>query len=108
MQVTCTFDGTTIKQYINGSFENSETYAGSISYGMATNDDLHISNWGYGSYTRQFDGLIDEVRVSNSTRTEDWIRASYNSQNDPASYLTFGAEEDGPGGPLRGAVILVE
>jgi MSHA biogenesis protein MshQ len=39
-----------------------------------------------------FDGLIDEVRISNIARSADWIEASYNNQNDPSSFLTFSEE----------------
>ncbi|UCF11873.1 MAG: DUF2341 domain-containing protein [Thermoplasmatales archaeon] len=38
-------------------------------------------------------GLIDEVRVSNSSRTQAWISTSFNNQNDPSSFMSFGPEE---------------
>ena len=40
---------------------------------------------------RYFDGIIDEVRISNVARSAAWIKATYNSLND--SLLTYGAEE---------------
>ncbi len=39
-------------------------------------------------------GQIDEVRISNTARSADWIKASYNNQNSPATYLTFASEEE--------------
>jgi hypothetical protein len=39
-----------------------------------------------------FDGVIDEVRISDTERSEEWISTSYNCQNDPSSFLTFGRE----------------
>jgi len=38
-----------------------------------------------------FNGLIDEVRISNVARSADWIKATYYSLNN--SLLTYGAEE---------------
>jgi len=38
-----------------------------------------------------FDGILDEVRISNSARTADWIAASYLSEAD--TFNTFGDEE---------------
>ncbi|MCK5161884.1 MAG: DUF2341 domain-containing protein, partial [Candidatus Aureabacteria bacterium] len=40
-----------------------------------------------------FNGSMDEIRVSNTARSEDWIATSYNNQDDPASYETVGSEE---------------
>lgn len=40
-----------------------------------------------------FNGTIDEVRVTNIARSNDWIAASYNNQNNPGAYLNFGLEE---------------
>ena len=44
------------------------------------------------SYINFFDGLIDEVRISNVARSAAWIKASYNSLNN--SLLTYGAREE--------------
>ena len=38
-----------------------------------------------------FDGIIDEVRISNTPRTAAWIKASYHSEDD--SLLAYGGEE---------------
>lgn len=40
-----------------------------------------------------FDGPIDEVRVSNTTRSTDWILQSFNMVDDQANCVTFGGEE---------------
>jgi hypothetical protein len=45
---------------------------------------------------RFFDGIIDEVRVSNIARSSDWISTEYNNQNDISSFLSFGIEESIP------------
>jgi hypothetical protein len=43
-----------------------------------------------------FDGFIDEVRISSTDRSPEWIRASYNNQNNATSYLSFGMEDLSP------------
>jgi hypothetical protein len=40
-----------------------------------------------------FNGIIDEIRISNIERSEEWISTSYNCQNNPSSFLYFGPEE---------------
>jgi hypothetical protein len=39
----------------------------------------------------EFDGSIDEVRISNNARSADWIKAQYLSMDD--SFISFGEEE---------------
>ncbi len=41
-----------------------------------------------------FNGIIDEVRISNIDRSTGWIRTAYNNQYSPDTYLAFGAEEE--------------
>lgn len=50
---------------------------------------LSDGEWSPGKY--YFDGMIDEVRVSNSVRSGGWLTTSYHSGSD--SLLSFGAEE---------------
>jgi len=38
-----------------------------------------------------FNGVIDEVRISNIARSGDWIAAEYNSQNGSSASYTMGA-----------------
>jgi hypothetical protein len=40
-----------------------------------------------------YDGLMDEVRISKVERNSSWITTSYNTMNDPSSFLTIGPEE---------------
>ncbi len=42
----------------------------------------------YGSdQNRWFNGHIDEIRVSTTARSSDWILTSYNNQNNPSSFI---------------------
>ncbi len=65
--------------------------------------DAASEDWesGIGAYfsssiSHHFDGIIDEVRISDVTRSAEWVSTSYNNQNDPSSFLSFGPEETGP------------
>ena len=56
--------------------------------GIGYSPDSDAANSGPGEY---FNGIIDEVRISNSARSADWIAAQYLSMND--GFITFGDEE---------------
>jgi hypothetical protein len=43
--------------------------------------------------TEGFTGAIDEVRISNTTRSDQWIATEYNNQKTGATMLTLGTEE---------------
>lgn len=45
-----------------------------------------------GETTNRFNGRLDEVRVSNSALSADWIATEYNNQNSPATFYTISAE----------------
>ena len=50
---------------------------------------------GTGNY---FNGLIDEVRISNIARSIEWLAAEYNNQNDPSTFVVEGTPEAGSSG----------
>ncbi|MHA1482391.1 MAG: LamG domain-containing protein, partial [Candidatus Heimdallarchaeaceae archaeon] len=76
--------------YFNGSLNNSGALSGTFSGLAAASVSFDI---GY-EFTNYFDGVIDEVRLSDTNRSAAWIKASYNSGND--SLLTYGSEETAP------------
>jgi len=79
-----------VRLYINGSNDGSNDLAVGP---LATNDrELRIGCYYWSvSYNRYFDGTIDEIRISNDTRSASWIKASYESERD--DLLDFGSEE---------------
>jgi len=84
--------GTTI--YINGVEDKASTIdtfanVGSLSNAVA----FRVATQGNGS--ADFDGKIDDVRISNVVRSADWIAAQYLLMTD--AFITFGAEQDPPG-----------
>jgi len=56
-------------------------------------------------YSNYFDGTLDEVRISDTTRSGAWIETSHNNQDAPGTFLTFGGEEEQP---PQGTVIRVK
>jgi len=76
--------------YVNGSQRDSFVPSATAITSLAIN----IGNInGLGGF--DFDGLIDEVRISNVARSVGWITTEYNNQSNMATFMTFGAEESG-------------
>lgn len=84
------YDGATAKIYIDTSV-TSTTYTNGI---FASTMDFNIG--ARNSNNQEFDGIIDEVRVSNTDRSADWITTEYNNQSSPDTYITLGSEERAP------------
>jgi hypothetical protein len=86
-----TFNGVTKDRrlYLDGvqvAFDNGADLAAVPEYlriGDDSNQDYH-------------DGIIDEVRVSDSVRSPDWIQTSYNNQFAPGTFYAVGPENSSP------------
>jgi hypothetical protein len=50
----------------------------------------------WGPHEASFNGLIDEVRISDTVRSVEWFLTGYQNQNNPTEFLTIGPEEPGP------------
>jgi hypothetical protein len=91
--------GYDISFVLDGLFEEGDQTTGSSYNGMenlaepmrigayyATNNN----KWYY------WQGLIDEVRISKTDRTSNWLITSYNTMNDPSNFFNVGPEESAP------------
>lgn len=89
--IAATWDGSTIKYYINGQpdSQTAETRA-PVSNTLAAH--LGVDYFGAGNPTLSypFTGTIDEVRISDAARSAEWIKASYNNQSSPGAYQSLG------------------
>lgn len=104
--ITFTNTGSETAVYINGA--NKTT--GSGANFSNNNDPLYISTSAY-----PLDGWVDEVRISNVARSDDWILTEYNNQDNPGTF--YSEVEENPvlsaveGTPLNtvagGAAVLV-
>jgi len=83
-----THDTTDVKCYRAGSEISSQNDAGAI---YVSTEDFGIA--GVVDGTLLLDGTIDEVRVSDSARSAQWIKTCYNNQNSPSTFCSVGAEE---------------
>jgi len=85
--------GVNVQVYLNGVSEQTQSDTGTVL--RSSNDSFigtrRISGGGYDLY---INGIMDEVRISNTNRSAAWLKATYNSGND--SLLTYGSEEMAP------------
>jgi CheY-like chemotaxis protein len=89
-----------LRIYVDGLEKNTTTYSGTSRTGT---NALHIGH-GSGEVSQEFDGIIDEVRVSSTARTADWIKTDYSNQYDPTKaagcidngFICMGSEETDP------------
>ena len=86
---TVTYDGSYIRLYLNGIEENSWSES---SMASPSTDTAQIGRGA--SNDRFFDGLIDEVSVSDIAHTAEWIKNCYNNQEDPSGFCDVKVEED--------------
>lgn len=104
--------GTTHLLYANGVLVNSNTVSGTL----LNNTPIALGAWSDPSQTQQrLSGTLDEVRISDTPRSADWIKTSYSNESDPSTFVSFGPEETpGPvanmlfGSPQAGAIWVID
>lgn len=47
-----------------------------------------------GAFQFHADGVVDEVRISDSLRSSNWLATTYATQNDPASFMAWDEEQN--------------
>lgn len=87
--IACVYDGSYVRNYEDGVNNTSNTY----SSGIATNAlDFQLGTRG----SQYFNGDIDEVRVSSTNRSADWIKTEYNNISSPSTFYSVASEESTP------------
>lgn len=84
--------GSGIKMWIN-----NEVWA-SINDGSAMQNSalpVGIGNQTQGGRSRWWDGIMDEVRVTATARSENWIKLDYESTREGSKFLTYGTTGTG-------------
>ncbi len=84
----------TIKTYVNGV--EKATVSGITQTPLVNTSTFTI---GENFYNETFDGIIDEVRLSDSPKSVDWLLTEYNNQNSPATFYSASHEEVRKRGP---------
>ena len=88
--VVGTYDGETVKLYVNGALNSSTSYTGSIQ----TNDNpVRIGHYQAGN--AYFDGKIDEVMILDTALTPQQIAAMYNTEIASNPFLEMLFEANG-------------
>ncbi len=87
-----TFDGTTMKLYLDGNQISTRNDSFSIGDYDGTTGLSMGSSW---SNWADWTGYLDEIRVASTTRSADWIKTEYNNQNSPATFYALGATSGG-------------
>lgn len=78
--------GSSVKTLINGVVDGTATNSASASN---AGTDVYVGHRPGGSSDEKFVGMIDEVRISSSARSDEWTLIDYNSQDDPATFSSF-------------------
>jgi hypothetical protein len=91
------FNNGTLSLYVNGSSAGSiatgyaggsvASHTGEPGFGRSPDGDAD----GNGANSSHFNGFMDEVRMSDSARSADWIAAQYASMDD--TFTSFGIQE---------------
>jgi predicted glutamine amidotransferase len=84
--VVGTFDGSNIRLYVDAG--TPVTNASTVTWPAQA---MYIGDRSAGG--RALQGTLDEVRVSNIARSQDYIKTSFNNQNNPASFIKIGLQE---------------
>jgi PKD repeat protein len=87
-----------LRFYVNGELDGTLAVG---TYGSITNSlptvigaSLSLDEIEQGLPDQEFDGKIDEVRLSNATRSLAWINTSYTNQDNPTGFFSLGDEEE--------------
>lgn len=95
-------NGTTINAiYINGV---NVAKAGTSAQGQGNTNELVIGS--RADNLRFWNGKLDEVRISNTARSADWIKFEYHNQADSGNNLTYGTEETNGGTVNIGLLMM--
>lgn len=87
--------GTSLVWYVN-AIQDADTGTNVASIDT-DNYDLQLGRWyGFADASRYFDGKFDELRISKSVRSSDWINQSYQIVENQGTYVVFGSEEEAP------------
>ena len=87
--VVGTFNGSQIEIYIDSELNNTAEYIGDIDT-VSTNLAIPCYEQAPSNY---FEGIIDEVRISNTARSTAWISTSYNTMHNTSTFLIIQNEE---------------
>jgi uncharacterized repeat protein (TIGR01451 family) len=104
--VVGTYDGTTMRVFVDGTGQGSRAKSGNISPSVG-GESLWIGQVDQPEsqpWSGQFEGDLDEVRISRVARSATWIATEFNNQASPGTFCAVGAEAAGSYSPAPLAV----
>jgi hypothetical protein len=82
--VVLTWDGTTVQAYVDGAADVTAALTGTLD-----NSDTTIAMGAYSTPSNYLNAVLDEITFAVTTRSADWVTATYNNQKTGSSFLTF-------------------
>ena len=86
-----TYDTSNIRFYTDATLDATTAAASAI--GSAAGQAAYIGSYITSGF--QFNGSIDEVRISKTNRSADWITTQYNMTHSPSGFVSIGSEQVG-------------
>ncbi len=108
LSITGSYNGTVQNIFLNGSqiataFISSGGKPSSLlDLRFGSSNDRSSSNT-----NNDFIGNMDEIRISSSARTSDWIATEYANQNSPNTFVAFGTEQANDATPLTVDNVII-
>jgi len=100
-QVVMTMDSCSAKIYLDGAEIDTQTYTSDCNLGA---EDYTIGDWSVGA-TYEWDGIIDEFRVSDNIRSASYINQTYQNAIGTSGYGNLLAEESAPSANTAPSII---
>lgn len=89
-QIAVTYDKVNVRFFLNGVQVSAHARTSEV---IISNQNQFIGSQNYqGSPNGSSEGGFDELRVSNSARSVNWLKTEYNNQNSPSTF-SAGSEE---------------
>lgn len=90
--VAATYDGSTVRLYVNGVEVTSNSEPSGSVWTQTSDVPLMIANNKIFIFNRYFDGQIDEVRITQTALPAPYIQTQFANVNDPNGFITLGSE----------------
>jgi len=86
--VAGTYDGSTIKYYVDAEQKETRPASGNINWNFAP-QGFYIGKFHDDSEDDYYNGKIDEVRISSVARSADWLWASHQTMANSSTFISY-------------------
>jgi len=84
-------DANQVSLLVNGETVRKDAYTGTVTTSQLNH---YIGNWDDdGANPRNLNGVVDELAISSTPRSEDWLRTRFRNEDAPATFYLLGDEE---------------